>query len=321
LLELTNLAALQADDMLVSIPETSRKDEIGILTNSMKSHQEQTVRIVEGLSSIGRSLNDLMERLKNKSQSLTSTTTSQAPSSEEIRASVEEMQSLTENSSQEASKAASELLKAGKEVEQYVAQNREAMDHMQLLIDRSTIISELASQTYILSVNASIEASRSETDNNKGFATIARAMRELAERVKAVSDEINDLTEKRQKTSDKAISNLNSINNIISQNGDILQSIATMSMQQNAEVSQISGAIQQLNMETQNTAQMAEAMTNEASRLGAHVDELQEMLTFYRKTGKEESSLPQINHWEWAELFASDENENNVELVQKELYN
>ncbi|MFW6371558.1 MAG: MCP four helix bundle domain-containing protein, partial [Bacteroidota bacterium] len=46
LLDLTKLAELQADGFLVSVPDTQRNDEIGILTRSMQAHQQQTHTIV-----------------------------------------------------------------------------------------------------------------------------------------------------------------------------------------------------------------------------------------------------------------------------------
>ncbi len=316
--ELTALAEQQADGLLIEIPETMRNDEVGKLIRSMKSHQEQTHRMVDALKNMGISLNDLMKRLKERSEGLTETTTAQASSAQEITASIEEMQSLTENSSSEAEQASSKIQKVKTDVVDYIEQNREAIDHMQELMKRSSVISELASQTYILSLNASVEASRGG-DESKGFATIARAMRELAERVKNVATELNDLTEKGQKTSDNAIQNLDNIYGIIDYNGEVLQNMATMSLQQNAETRQVAGAIQELNMETQKTAQMAEAMSDEAIRMNVHSDELQEILSFYRKEETDDNHLPKVNQWEWAELLANDVDEETPAVKEEEV--
>ncbi|PWE00896.1 methyl-accepting chemotaxis protein [Marinilabilia rubra] len=317
IINLTALAEQQADGLLIEIPETTRNDEVGKLTRSMKLHQEQTHRIVDALKNMGISLNDLMQRLKERSERLTATTTSQASSAQEITASIEEMQALTENSSQETEQASIQIQKAKTDVALYIEQNREAIDHMQELMKRSSVISELASQTYILSLNASVEASRGG-DESKGFGTIAKAMRELAEKIKNVSSELNDLTEKGQKTSDEANLNLDNISQIITYNENVLQRMATLSLQQNAETRQVASAIQELNLETQRTAQMAEAMSGEATRMNSHSDELQEILTFYRKEEKEEDSLPKVNQWEWAELLPNDEEKDTAAILKEE---
>lgn len=319
LMELTGFAEMQSDGILVSIPESNRNDEIGKLSRSMKAHQDQTTRMVFALTNIGKSLNDLTQKLKNRSKNLTDTTTSQASSAEEISASIEEMQSLTENSSYEASQAATDLKKAQKDVEGYVSQNRKAIDIMQILINRSTVISELASQTYILSLNASIEANRSD-GNNKGFATIAKAMRDLAEGVKEAAQDLNALTEQGQESSDEALVNLDNIHQLIKSNGQVLQNLASKSLQQNSETIHIATAIQQLNIETQNTAQMAEFLSDEALHIETHAEELQEILSFYKKQHEEESTLPSVNQWEWAELLSDDEN-NHSEIVSEEIWN
>lgn len=313
LLELTHLSELQSDGILVSIPESERNDEIGKLTRSMKAHQDQTTRMVQALTNIGKSLNDLTQRLKSRSNELNETTTSQASSAEEISASVDEMLSLTENSSTEAGNAASDLEKARKDMDTYISQNRQAIDIMQSLISRSSSISDLASQTYILSLNAAIEAKRGDGNNN-GFAAIANAMRELAAKVKEVAGQLNSISEQGRSSSDEAIKNLDNINTIISHNQKIMHNMASTSFQQNTETSHIAAAIQQLNLQTQNTAQMVEFLTSEADHIESHTNELQDILSFYKKDNEEASNLPQINQWEWAELLADDEKDQPEEV-------
>jgi methyl-accepting chemotaxis protein len=320
LLELTHLAELQSDGILVSIPEIDRGDEIGKLTRSMKAHQDQTTRMVQALTNIGTSLNDLTQRLKSRSDELNESTTSQASSAEEISASVEEMQSLTENSSLEAGKAASDLERAKKDMDTYISQNLQAIDIMQSLISRSSSISELASQTYILSLNASIEAKRGDGNNN-GFASIANAMRELAAKVKEVAGQLNSISEQGRSSSDEAINNLDNINGIISQNLKIMHQMASTSLKQNAETSHIASAIQQLNIQTQNTAQMVEFLTSEADHIESHSNELQDILSFYKKDNEKASNLPQVNQWEWAELLADDEKNSQLQEVRETALN
>ncbi|WP_010420843.1 methyl-accepting chemotaxis protein [Anaerophaga thermohalophila] len=313
LLELTNLAELQGNGVLISIPDSDRKDEIGLLMRSMKSQQEQTKTMVKALTGLGNSLNDLMQRLKKRAENLMQYTASQASSTEEITASVEEIQALTENSSSQTQSATTKLKTAKAEVDQYINQNKEAIGLMQSIINRSNIISELASQTYILSLNASIEASRDNNASNRGFATIARSMRELAERVKAASDELNSISGKGRESSDEAIHNLDSIKEIISYNTEVLQNQVEMILQQSSEMSQISSAIQHLNSETQNTSQMAEMLNAEAERMHIHSEELSELLSFYKDEEQDTGKLPKVKQWEWAELLSREEDEESVQ--------
>jgi hypothetical protein len=80
-------------------------------------------------------------------------------------------------------------------------------------------------------------------------------------------------------------------------------------------MSQISGAIQHLNTETQNTSQMAEALNAEAERMHIHSEELSELLSFYKDEEQDINQLPKVNQWEWAELLSREEDE---EALQKE---
>jgi len=301
LFELTHLAKLHSKGLLVSIPNMHRKDEIGLLSRSMRTQQEQARQMVKTLTRVGYSLNELMQRLNQKSEKLTESTTTQASSTEEITASIEEMQSLTQNSHNESQQAVSKLKNIQSDVDQYIAQNKSTIEHMQLLINRSKIISELAAQTYILSLNASIEASRNQGESNRGFAAIARSMRELSERVKAVTIELNELSAQGLTTSDEALNNLDNIKQIITNNTRVFQNMAGMSYQQNAEIAQISGAIQYLNVETQKSTRLAEELHTESAQLQHLGKELSKILSFY-KSDKLDSSQTKSDKGKWLKI-------------------
>lgn len=296
LFELSHLAKLQSKGLLISIPNTSRTDEIGLLSRSMRSQQEQAQQMVKTLTRVGQSLNNLMQRLNHKSEKLTESTITQASSTEEITASVEEIQSLTQNSQNESQQAASKLKNIQSDVDRYIAQTKGTIEHMQLMISRSKIISEMAAQTYILSLNASIEASRNKGENSKGFAAIACSMRELSERVKAATIELNDLSAQGLTTSDEALKNLDNIKEIINNNSRIFQDMVRMSNQQNLEIAQISGSIQHLNTETQKTTRLAEDLHNESAQLQLLGKELSKILSFY-KSDSQYHSQTRINKW------------------------
>lgn len=117
----------------------------------------------------------------------------------------------------------------------------------------SDAINEIASQTNLLSLNASIEAARAG-EAGKGFAVVADEIRQLADESKSSADEIKSIVEKLLEDAQASVKVMDSLNESIALQGESIASTQNdmIEMSQNVAVvtdntANISGMIDNLN--------------------------------------------------------------------------
>jgi methyl-accepting chemotaxis protein len=205
-------------------------------------------------------------QISGSSQQLASGATEQAASVEQVSASVEELTSTiqanadnTGETERIASRSAHDAKDGGTAVKQTVAS-------MRTIAEKVVIIQEIARQTNLLSLNASIEAARAGT-HGAGFAVVASEVQKLADRSRSAADEIQSLTESSVSVAERAGQMLDKLVPDIQRTSDLVGEINAASLEQAKGVQQISQAIQQLNSVIQGTASSSEELASTAQEL------------------------------------------------------
>jgi methyl-accepting chemotaxis protein len=152
---------------------------------------------------------------------------------------------------------------------------------MKDIVSHIDSIDEIARQTTLLALNASIEAARAG-DSGKGFAVVASEVRRLAEHSQDVAKTISDLTAGTLNVSQRAGKLLEEMQPSIQSAAQLVQEISAASKEQAQGISQINEAVGGLNQAVQHNAASSEELSATAEQLGSHAKQLRELMSYFK---------------------------------------
>jgi len=277
-------AALTVDEIakgnLLTKITIDRKDEIGDLLKSMRNMIDRLLPVISSVSMISRQVSQGSEELRTTSQNLASGASEQAASTEEVSASMEEMSATISNSSENAVQTESIAVQSAQEAESSGKAVDEAIGAMKKIIEKISIIGEIARQTNLLALNAAIEAARAG-EHGKGFAVVASEVRKLAERSQVAASEILELSSSTGEVATSAGLSLEKLVPGIRKTSELVQEISASTTEQHSGISQINNALTQLDSVTQQNAAFAEELAGNSISLKEQADELSEVIKFF----------------------------------------
>lgn len=340
LLEMQGMVGRISEGNLTQNVEIRSANEIGVLADSLNvaqggisglvSHVGETSEHLnlaeqqfvdnfsimnEAIENLTNAMGDVAQNISQQAESTTDVAGSVEKIAQNIQSTTADIEDLSENASfmkkcsQDSYTSMENLL----EVNQQTIRNIEVMyqqteytnESVNKISEAATLISQIASQTNLLSLNASIEAARAG-EAGRGFAVVAEEIRKLSEQSAAGAEQIKELAQGITEKSGETVEQADVVKDIIREEQDYI--IATREQYQQLEQSIRHSAeeIRKIAGETRHLSQQKEDILGNIGSLSAISEEnaannqqvnanIEEILTQIQTVGANCDKMKQIS--------------------------
>lgn len=304
-----SIAAEQAREALIEVKsaqeeaeslreEQRRKDSLAE-TEKKKMLEDLAVEFEGSISEVVENVAEMARDMKLRSEEMKNSAEASSLQAQSIRAvasdaseNVNSVSSATEELAGSTSEIARQVEQTAQVTNEAVTQSEEIVSHISILAERAgeidsvvALITEIAEQTNLLALNATIEAARAG-EAGKGFAVVASEVKNLASQSANAADGVTARVDAITKATEDTLQSITKIKSIITSIDEGAGAIAGAVKEQDTATRGISGSVQKMSDGTheisthvKDVAINAESTGESASAVLLAADNLEDLST------------------------------------------
>jgi len=272
-------------DIVEKLPGQS--EELAAGSESLSDSSDEVRAAAVDIDDLTSEIEDELGTLSTNATEASTNVSELSASVEQISASASEIEqqssevvTLTEEGVDGMTTAVSRIRSATEHSDEVVAEIDELERKMASVADIVTIIQDIAKQTNMLALNASIEAANADASGD-GFAVVAEEVKSLAEQTRDSADDIETIIQDVQSQTDTVTETIRDANDEISGGADavetavdLLEQIQERVEETNAGIGEITDAVDRQAKNTEEVSasmQEVESMTDRIDDLAARI--------------------------------------------------
>lgn len=253
-----SVAASSEELTATSIQSATASDEISLTITEIARGASDQAQNTEAGASMAEALGKAIENNKERLEELNVTN---AKVSQVLEEGLKEIQIL--------SKVTDENNQATSSIQEIVLRTNESANKIG---EASGVISSIAAQTNLLSLNAAIEAARAG-EAGRGFAVVAEEIRHLAEQSAESTKEIDSMVEELQANSISAVNTMTNMAELVKNQTNSVLNTKHSYLEMNDSIEQSNNAIKQINISGNEMEEMKNEILGMLENLSAIAEE------------------------------------------------
>ncbi|SCA55470.1 hypothetical protein MTBPR1_100111 [Candidatus Terasakiella magnetica] len=236
------------------------ESKVGEVVNSVASSSSQ-------LQSTAKDMSEIAARNQERAGNATQAATNATTNVHTVASAAEELSNSINEIARQVAESATMAAQAATQAETTNGTMRELADAAAKIGEVINLITDIAEQTNLLALNATIEAARAG-EAGKGFAVVASEVKNLANQTAKATDEIAQQITAIQGTTENAVGAIDEVSTMIDHMNEVSSAIAAAVEEQGAATQEIASNVEQAAHSTQDASNDMEEVSQSAARNG-----------------------------------------------------